>query len=28
MLGFIDKLDCYEMEPGVLKETADIIDRL
>jgi hypothetical protein len=28
MLGFIDNLDCYEMEPGVLKETADIIDRL
>ena len=26
--GFINNLDCYEMEPGVLKETADIIDSL
>ena len=28
IVGFANNLDCYEMEPGVLKETADIIDSL
>jgi hypothetical protein len=28
IVGFINNLDCYEMEPGVLKKTADIIDSL
>ena len=28
MIGFINNLDCYELEPGTLKETADIIDSL
>jgi hypothetical protein len=27
-VGFISNLDCYELEPGRLKETADLIDRL
>ena len=28
MVGFINNLDCYELEPGTLKETADLIDSL
>ena len=28
MVGFINNLDCYELQPGTLKETADVIDRL
>jgi hypothetical protein len=28
VVGLINNLDCYEMEPGVLKETADIVDSL
>ena len=28
MVGFINNLDCYALEPGTLKETADLIDSL